>query len=291
MSIPVGVSVVDRNFIDGRFELGSFRCGIKDWTLKESLNIAAMQTIRPISRTTLSEQVAIQITEMIAARTWKPGQALPSEADLCRAFGISRPTVREALKALDFVGLVQMRTGHRAYVSEGPAKFVDRLCTHGLINSQEDVEDLTLSRLVLEGELAALCAQRVSDEELQNLETLVDQIGRCTNHEESLELDLQFHLAIATYSRSKILAQMLRAIRGLLQEVIRRCAQLPGDKELTYDQHKNILRALKERNSRKARSAMREHLTTFRRSYGLLVKVSESEGQESELDPVPSSTP
>jgi DNA-binding FadR family transcriptional regulator len=249
-----------------------------------------MQTIRPITRTTLSEQVANQIAEMIASRTWKPGEAIPSEADLCRAFGISRPTVREALKALDFVGLVQMRTGHRAYVSEGPAKFFDRVCTHGLISSQEDVEDLTLSRLVLEGELAALCAQRVTDEELQNLETLVDQIGRCTNPEESLELDLQFHLAIATYSRSKILAQMLRAIRGLLREVIRKCAQLPGDRELTYDQHKNILQALKERNRRKARGAMREHLSTFRRSYSLLFKVSGSDKEARELADEPSLT-
>jgi GntR family transcriptional repressor for pyruvate dehydrogenase complex len=249
-----------------------------------------MHTIRPISRITLSEQVAVQITEMIAARKWKPGDTIPSEADLCRAFGISRPTVREALKALDFVGLVQMRTGHRTYVSEGPAKFVDRLCTHGLLNSQEDVEDLTLSRLVLEGELAALCAQRVTDEELQNLETLVDQIGHCTNSEGFLELDLQFHLAIATYSRSKILAQLLRAIRGLLQEVIRRSAQLPGDKELTYGQHKKILQALKERSARKARSTMREHLRTFRRSYSLLVKVSESENKEAELTPAHSTT-
>lgn len=244
-----------------------------------------MHTIKPISRITLSEQVAVQIADMIASRKWKPGDPIPSEADLCRAFGISRPTVREALKALDFVGLVQMRTGHRTYVSDGPAKFVDRLCTHGLLNSQEDVEDLTMSRLVLEGELAALCAQRVTDEELQNLEALVEQIGRSTNDEESLELDLQFHLAIATYSRSKILAQFLRAIRGLLQEVIRKSANLPSDRELTYGQHKNILQALKERSSRKARSAMREHLRTFRRSYTLLVKISESENKESELTP------
>lgn len=234
--------------------------------------------------------MAVQIAEMIAARKWKPGDAIPSEVDLCRAFGISRPTVREALKALDFVGLVHMRTGHRTYVSEGPAKFVDRLCTHGLLNSQEDVEDLTLSRLILEGELAALCAQTVTGEELQNLESLVDQIGNCTNYEESLELDLQFHLAIATYSRSTILARLLRALRGLLQEVIRRSAELPGDKELTYGQHKKILEALKERSARKARGAMREHLRTFRRSYRLLVKMSESDNKDSEPIPELSTT-
>lgn len=247
-----------------------------------------MNTIKPISRITLSEQVAVQIADMIAKRHWKPGDPLPSEADLSHAFGVSRPTIREALKALDFVGLVQMRTGHRTFVSEGPAKFVDRLCTHGLLSSQEDVEDLTLARLVLEGELAALCAQMATDEELQNLDTLVDQIRASSSAEEFLELDLQFHLAIAMYSRSKILARMLSAIRGLLQEVIRKSAQLPSDKEMTYSQHTKILRAFKDRNARKARSAMREHLRTFRRSYNLLVQVSDSDNKASEPTLAPS---
>lgn len=238
--------------------------------------MSLMESVKPVVRTGLSEQVAVQIADMIAAGRWKPGEKLPSEAELCKAFGISRPSVREALKSLAFAGLVDMRTGQGTYVAEGPSKFLDRLCTHGLLNSQESVEDLTAARLAIEGELAALCAQRATPGQLSELEDLVKRIRECRNGDEYLELDLQFHLSIAAFSRSQILAQLLRAIRGLLQEVIRKSAQLPGDQELTYQQHHKVWRAIAERNPRRARSAMRNHLRTFQRGYTLLAKMSDT---------------
>jgi len=240
----------------------------------------AMEPVKPIFRAGLSEQVADQIADMIAARHWKPGEKLPSEAELCKVFGVSRPSLREALKSLAFVGLVEMRTGQGTFVAAGPGKFLDRLCTHGLLTNDESVEDLTAARLALEGELAALCAQRASREQLQSLETLVERIRVCTDRETFLQLDLDFHLAIAAYARSQILARLLRAIRGLLQEVIRKSAQLPGDQVLTYEQHLRILRALKEGNSRDARKAMRKHIRTFQRGYRLLAKVSRKPAPE-----------
>ncbi len=243
-----------------------------------SKKMTSIKAVRPLTRATLSEQVAEQIADMIATGHWKPGDKLPSEAELCKVFHISRPSVREALKSLSFAGLVNMRTGQGSYVTEGPSKLLDRLCAHGLLTNQESVEDLTTTRLVLEGELAGLCAQRATLEELEELDRLVASIKASTTREDFLELDLQFHLAIAAYSRSQILAQLLRAIRGLLQELIRKSADLPGDKELTCSQHERILAALKERNPRKARSAMRIHLRTFQRGYDLLMKLSPNEG-------------
>lgn len=231
-------------------------------------------SVRPVSRTSLSEQVAIQIADMISMGRWKPGEKLPSEAELCKAFGISRPSIREALKSLAFAGMVEMRSGQGSYVADGSSKFLDRLCAHGLLNSQESVADLTTARLALESELASMCSLRATNEELDNLEILVSQIRSCTDDDEFLALDLQFHLAIATYSGSRILARLLRAVRSLLQELIRKSAELPGDKELTYEQHMKILQALRERNPRSARSAMRAHLKTFQRAYSLLSKVS-----------------
>jgi len=233
-----------------------------------------IEVVTPLARTTLSEQVAVQIADMIAAGRWKPGDKLPSEAELCKAFHISRPSVREALKSLSFAGLVTMRAGQGSYVAEGPSKLLERLCAHGLLTNAETVEDLTTTRLVLEGELAGLCAQKATAEELAELEKLVVSIREANNREEFLELDLQFHLAIAAYSRNQILSQLLRAIRGLLKELIRKSADLPGDKALTCSQHERILEAMKERNPRKARGAMRVHLRTFQRGYNLLAKIS-----------------
>jgi GntR family transcriptional repressor for pyruvate dehydrogenase complex len=173
-----------------------------------------------------------------------------------------------------------MRTGQGTFVAQGPSKFLDRFCAHGLLNSRESVEDLTTARIALEGELAALCAQRASADQVSQLENLVARIKNCREEEEFLELDLQFHLAIASFSRNEILAQFLRAIRSLLQEVIRKSAQLPNDRKLTYEQHLKVCRAIRDKNGRKARAAMRSHLKTFQAGYNLLTASGEeaSEG-------------
>lgn len=243
-----------------------------------------MNPFRPVTRSTLSEQVAVQIGERISGGEWKPGEKLPSEAELSQALSVSRATVREALKSLAFVGLVRMRTGRGTYVAGGTAKYLDQVLAQGLLNSEQDVRDLTDARMALETELVALCTQRATDQELEGLEQSLKEMERTLHRggEDFLQLDLQFHLSIATLSQSQVLAQLLRTIRSLLQELIRKSAQLPGDRELTYAQHTKIMQGLKEHNARKARGAMREHLRTFQQGYRVLLRTSTSESQPQE---------
>lgn len=236
-----------------------------------------MKPLRPILRTTLSEQVATQIGDRISAAEWKLGEKLPSEAELSQALGVSRATVREALKSLAFIGLVRMRTGRGTYVAGGsPAKFLDQILVHGLLTSEEDVRDLTDARMALETELVALCAERATDQDLDKLEQILVEMKRLlpSGGDAFLQLDLDFHLSVASFSKSRVLAKLLRTIRGLLQELIRKSAKFPGDSELTYTQHMKILKALKERNARKARTAMREHLRTLPEGYRIFLRAS-----------------
>lgn len=230
--------------------------------------------LKAVPRTTLSEQVAEQIAELIFSGEWKPGIKLPSESELGRSLGVSRSTVREALKALAFVGIVVMKNGRGSYVSETSGPFVDRTLAYGLLCTERDVRDLADARMALESELVMLCAERATDEQLGLIEQIAARMleNLLNGGEQFLDLDLEFHLAIATYSGSKILVQLLRTIRELLEESIRKTAQFPGDREVTYAQHSRILEALKERNARKARNAMRDHLRTFRQGYSLFLR-------------------
>ncbi|HZO99135.1 MAG TPA: FadR/GntR family transcriptional regulator [Terriglobales bacterium] len=230
--------------------------------------------LKAVPRTTLSEHVAAQIAELISSGHWKPGHRLPPESELSRGFGVSRSTVREALKALAFVGAVVMKNGRGSYVSGTSAAFVDRALAYGLLRTEKDVRDLTDARMALESELVMLCAERATDQELASLEQIVTRMRETLREagEQFLDLDLEFHLAIAAYSGSKILAQLLRTIRELLEESIRKTANFPRDRDVTYAQHTRILEALKERNARKARNAMRDHLRTFRQGYSLFLR-------------------
>src|SRR6202046_5868726 len=136
-----------------------------------------MSTLKPVSRVTLAEQVADQLSDQIAEGRWKPGEKLPTEAELCGALHIGRSTLREALKSLAFVGLVQMRHGEGTFVAQGTDHLLDRILAKGLIRSEKAVADVCETRLILETELAALSAERIMDSELAALAPLVGGVG------------------------------------------------------------------------------------------------------------------
>jgi len=235
----------------------------------------AISPLKPVSRTTLSEQVAVQLAAEVAAKRWQPGDKLPSEAELCRAFNVGRSTLREALKSLAFVGIIRMRAGGGSYVAERPSKYVNRpLLARGILNTEKDVTDLSEARLVLETELASLCARRVTRRELATLEDLTRKmkVAKDEDRAKFQQLDLEFHLSIAGSSKNEVLAELLGHIRGALQELIRKSLLLPNGMDLACKQHEKILEALKQRNPAAARKAIRAHLSAFQRGYKVLLR-------------------
>jgi GntR family transcriptional repressor for pyruvate dehydrogenase complex len=232
--------------------------------------------LRPVSRTTLSEQVAMQLAAELSARRWKPGEKLPSEAELCAAFKVGRSTLREALKSLAFIGLIRMRAGGGSYVAEQPSAYLDGpLLAKGELNTEKAVTDLSEARIVLEGELASLCAQRATEADLATLEDLVARMKfvQPNDPETFTQLDLAFHLAIGAGGKNQILAELLRHIRAGLKELISKSLLLPAGMELAYNHHREVLEALKQRNPERARKAMRKHLQSFQRGYKVLFQI------------------
>jgi len=235
----------------------------------------AIAPLKPVSRTTLSEQVGLQLAAEVAAKRWQPGDKLPSEAELCRAFNVGRSTLREALKSLAFVGIIRMRAGGGSYVADRPSKYVDRpLLARGILSTEKDIKDLSEARLVLESELTSLCARRATRRDLATLEDLTRKMKVAKNEDRGKfqQLDLEFHLSIAGSSKNEVLAELLGHIRGALQELIRKSLLLPNGMDLACKQHEKILEALKQRNPAAARKAIRAHLSAFQRGYKVLLR-------------------
>src|SRR5271170_436838 len=159
-----------------------------------------MERLRPVSRVTVSEQVALQIAGMIREGRWRTGDKLPPEGELCRALSIGRSTLREALKSLAFIGMVRMRAGDGTYVAQTSPGLLERILARGLLKSEKDLADVCEARMVLETGLAALAAQRVEPEDLDLLKELLESSRKSLQGEGRpfIELDLEFHLAIAT---------------------------------------------------------------------------------------------
>jgi GntR family transcriptional repressor for pyruvate dehydrogenase complex len=242
----------------------------------EIVNSVAMDALKPVSRTTLSEQVAMQLASELTGGRWKPGEKLPSEAELCKAFNVGRSTLREALKSLAFIGLIRMRAGGGSYVSDQPSKYLEGpLFAKGVLNTEKDITDLSDARILLETEVAGLCAQRATEQDLAALNDILKQMKTAIEQggDAFRQLDLGFHLAIAMGSKNQVLSELLRHIREALQELITKSLLLPAGTDMAYKQHREIFEAMKQRSPARARKAMRSHLRAFQRGYKVLFRM------------------
>jgi GntR family transcriptional regulator, hexuronate regulon transcriptional repressor len=217
------------------------------------------QTPPPSQGDRLYQSVARRIVEAIAAGQYPVGERLPAERELAVDFGVSRPTVREAIIALEVQGLVEVRVGSGAYVLALPGNTA--------LGFGISAFELTEARLLFEGESAALAASQISDEELATLERLLVEMDRENRQGDGLteSSDREFHLTIARATRN---AAIVRTIGDLwdLRSTSPEAALVysrarAADVKPVVDEHVAVVAALRTRDPKKARAAMRTHLS------------------------------
>lgn len=232
-----------------------------------------LEGLDPLPRATLSEQVAKQLAARIVAGDWKPGEKLPSEAELCKAFHVGRSSLREALTSLAFIGLIRVRAGGGSYVAEQPsAYYTSSWLSTGTLNNEKALQDFIEARLILESELAALCAERITKQELDELESLVEKMHHTADDaSEFWRLDLAFHLAMGMAAKNEVLSNILKDVREQMRDLISKSLLLREGMEQAVAQHGRVLEALRTHSPAKAREAMRSHLQSFQRGYRVLL--------------------
>jgi len=238
-----------------------------------------MPGLKPVSRVTLSEQVASQIADQISQGRWQPGDRLPSESELCVTLKIGRSTLREALKSLAFVGMVQMRPGEGTYVLDSTQRLVERILAHGTLKNEKELEDVGEARLILETEIAALAAERAEPSDVERLEELLGKMEEALADGDGrayAALDVEFHLAIAGCSKNQVFEEFLVPVRGVLQEWITKSQELPGVRQGAQSQHTIILDAIRRHDVDRARRIMRSHLQTCEKAFNLMGRISET---------------
>jgi len=227
----------------------------------------------PLPRATLSEQVAKQLAARITAGDWQPGEKLPSEAELCKAFHVGRSSLREALTSLAFIGLIRVRAGGGSYVADQPSAYYTSSWLHtGTLNNENALAEFIEARLFLESELAGLCAERITQEELDAMDVLVEKMKQTSdNASEFWKLDLAFHLSMGMAAKNEVLNNILKNVREQMRDLISKSLLLNEGMEQAVGHHIKILEALRQRNPVKARDAMRSHLQSFQRGYMVLL--------------------
>lgn len=213
----------------------------------------------------LYKQIADALAERIHSGVFAPGSYLPSERDLAQQMGVSRPSVREALIALEVVGLVEVRVGDGVLV-----------CDHRMPKAETGLENSPLeqlqARIMLEGEVAGLAAENVTPEQLAVLDaSLVTMAGVINDRTRFLEEDQHFHMAVVVASGSQTLIDLVEFLWAQRTLPVYRAFEehFTGAAEQTavLEEHRAIVEAIRLGDTRKARSAMRKHLDRVRRQF------------------------
>lgn len=225
------------------------------------------------SNSRLYLQIADKLAQQINSGGLKPGMRLPAERDLAQQYDVSRQTVREALIALEVSGLVDIRPGSGVYVVQ-EASLKSSILAENAPGPLEIME----ARLLLEGDAAALAAERISNEELLKLKAYLNQMISLVQQQRSAEaetFDGKFHQLIASATRNSALQSMIEwlwALREsselsqLFAEKIRRQVAGPN-----IEAHEKIYLCLSRRDAAGAKAAMQSHIAQVTEAYVLLI--------------------
>lgn len=212
-----------------------------------------------ISRQKVYAEVARQLERRILEEL-KPGDMLPPERELAQVFGVSRSSIRDAIRRLEAVGLVRPRQGAGTVVCE-PADSAMNPLTSVLHQKRRMISELLDVRKIVEPALAARAAVHVSPEQLAELEAIVRrQRQKVEQGESGIDEDSQFHYTIALASDNSVVLKVVDVLMDLLRETRERSLQLEGRQAKSLAGHQRILTALKRRNPEAAEAAMRRHL-------------------------------
>ncbi len=224
----------------------------------------------------LYQQVADSVADAIHRGDFAPGQRIPSERELADEFKVSRPTIREAMIALEVTGMVRSRHGSGIFVADNPPLDAP------MIGLDIGAFELTEARRLFEAEACALAAVSITDEEIATLDRLIGDMDRENQQHVSGEhADREFHLTIARATRNSAVVDVVESLwdaryrSPLCRHMLERARAVGVVPRI--DEHQTILAALRERNPKAARKAMRDHLA---RVIDGLLKATESDAME-----------
>lgn len=211
-------------------------------------------------------RVVDEIKKSIFEGRLSPGERLPAERVLADMLGVSRTSVREALKMLASEGLVSIRHGQGAFISEqDPDEYLKKFASHLTVN-RETVGHLFEIRKVLEPQAARWVAEKGSEDDIQELTVMVattmQQLGRLRSSRLSLLAghDSNFHYRLAQATGNSVLVRLMHSMLDLLADSRSRSLSIPGRGERSVEEHYEIVKALLRRDAGEAAAAMLKHL-------------------------------
>jgi len=232
--------------------------------------LPAKAEFEAVPRTKLYQKVVKQVQDIIRDGLLRPGDMLPPERELAERLQVSRGSLREAILALESMGLVEPRHGEGTIIRDlSAAPLVNQLSVM-LVQKRALVGELLEFRLMVEPTLAARAAANATEEEIVHLEEILSrQKAKVEQGDLAIEEDSKFHYAIAQAARNSVVLKVLDVFMDYLRESRELSLQVEGRPQRSLNSHRRILNAIARKNPAAAEKAMRRHITAIE---GLVLK-------------------
>jgi len=215
--------------------------------------------LNPMSRRSLADDLAQRVRELIQTGGYEPGDRLPSIAEMAQRFGVAHPTLREALRKLETLGMLSIRHGSGVYVQQQEESLL--LQNPRFAVTREVLLDLVEARIVIELKTAALAAEHASADQLTELREVLERSWRSLGDDSVMaDVNIAFHRGIAEASGNPILCQLLTILTVLIQPEQRVMLDTPACRQRFRREHDGILEALEQREPALVVERMRAHL-------------------------------
>ena len=222
---------------------------------------ATIVNIGKITQDSVSLEVSKRLLGLLLAGQIPLGSRLPSERHLSETLGVPRNAIRDGLRPLALLGLIESRPGSGTYVKSTTSNLLPEIAEWGLLLDSPTLSDVIEARLFVEVALSRLAAERRDNKCVRALESLLSKMAAAGTPDEFCEAVLSFHLRVADAAKNQVLASLFRSSRPLLSVWIRRVVSAEDDRNELYREHQDIFEAIDAKDPVRAGAAMEHHLT------------------------------
>lgn len=213
-----------------------------------------------VSQRRLPQEVATQIKDLILGKKLKPGDKLPNEMELSRLFGVSRPTVREAVKALMSQNIIEISRGKGTFISKTPG-IVDDPLGLDFVTHPDLKLSLIEARLLIEPGAARIAAKNAEEEDVVRIEGFIRSMEEAVRRGEiDMDVELAFHRSIAEATKNPVIVRIVPVIIDAIIKTYRDAPRTNEDHKHALEEHIRITEAVKARDPSAAFKAMEHHL-------------------------------
>lgn len=218
-----------------------------------------LSRIKTEPREPLASEVSRRLIDYLMSGEVAPGERIPSERQLTEMLGVNRPTVREAIKSLGFLGLLEIRQSSGTYFRGPDSDVLYRLFELGLVLGERGSKDLLRARAELEVLVAGMAAEASDDSGVEMLRARLETMRTCADADFPAA-DVAFHETVADLCGNVVLRDMLKGLRAMIQRGWIERTESVRSRQVAYDDHVPILAAIERHDTQGARQAMAAHM-------------------------------